>query len=498
METDLKLERRDFLDRAERFAGYLQDRVQPGDRVAIVMENRLEYMIAILGVVANRGAVVPINPRSRAFDLEHVLNSSGVELAIVEQTLLPKLKELGDRCPALAEFIPVGASEPNGLPHSDRRLRFNETECRRNDIIGVWYTSGTTGLPKGCMVDHEWALRVTDVAMRMHPVGPSDRISCPLRFYYADPLLDLLRALKCGGTAVYVYQFSVSRFWQMISERAVTSISTIASMPSWLLKAPPSALDRQHRMRFALHSAVPKDAHHELDERFGFNWLENYGLMESGVISRMPFEHAVEMRGSGSVGVAAPEVSIKILDDVGNELMSGEVGEIVVQAPGMFRGYLGMPEATEEIMRDGWIYTGDLGFLDEHQFLYLSGRKKDMIRRSGENIAAGEVEAVLRMEPRVLEAAVIAVPDADHGEEVKCFVRLKDGLDPASVKFVELISFCSAHLAPHKVPRYIEFIDDFEFTPSMRVKKAPLEQLPTMGPGTWDRLSNNDSKEGAE
>jgi carnitine-CoA ligase len=157
-----------------------------------------------------------------------------------------------------------------------------------------------------------------------------------------------------------------------------------------------------------------------------------------------------------------------------------------VRQPGMFRGYLGMPEATAALFHEGWIRTGDLGTLDADGYLSIVGRKKEMIRRNGENISAAEVEGVLASHPRVLEAAVVGVPDADRGEEVKAFIQFVDGADAGAVPPAELASFCAERLSPHKVPRFVQIVDDLPRTATMRVRKQLLAQLP--GPA-WDRMT---------
>jgi crotonobetaine/carnitine-CoA ligase len=211
-----------------------------------------------------------------------------------------------------------------------------------------------------------------------------------------------------------------------------------------------------------------------MDARWGFPWVENYGMTEAGLIARVPLELADELRGSGSTGPPLPEVDVRIVDNAGNEVSQGEVGEILVRQPGQFRGYYGLPKATAEIMRDGFVATGDLGVFDARGYLSVVGRKKDVIRRSGENISPAEVESVLTSHPQVLEAAVIGVPDVERGEEVKAFVRLVDGASEADVSEEQLIGFCKERLAQHKVPRYIEYVSEFSHTPSMRVRKERL------------------------
>jgi crotonobetaine/carnitine-CoA ligase len=181
-------------------------------------------------------------------------------------------------------------------------------------------------------------------------------------------------------------------------------------------------------------------------------------------------------------------VRVRIVDDDYADIGTGEVGEILVHQPGMFRGYLNMPTATAELVRDGWICTGDLGRLDDRGYVSIVGRKKDVVRRSGENISAAEVEMTLRAHEGILDAAVLAVPDADRGEEVKAYVQLVQGPRPTQLSAAEIAEYCASRLAPHKVPRYIEFVTEFPRTPSMRIRKDALRAEPTAGTQVWDRL----------
>jgi crotonobetaine/carnitine-CoA ligase len=284
-------------------------------------------------------------------------------------------------------------------------------------------------------------------------------------------------------------RFSVSRFWDVVRKYDATEILSIASIPALLLKGEPGPNDRDHRMRLAIHAGLPKDLHRQRVDRFGFHWLDTYGSTEAGSMARMPRAMAEELVGSGSIGVETPETRIRIVDDNDKDVPTGEIGEALIGEPDMFRGYLNRPEVTAEAMRGGWYHTGDLIRRDERGLLYFVGRKKDMIRRSGENIAAAEVEAVLRSHPKVLEAAAIPVRDEIRGEEVKVYVQLRPGETQDALPPEAIVEFCRSKLAPYKVPRYVEYrTQDFERKPSMRVQKqALLKERDDLIKGSWDR-----------
>ena len=480
-----------LLAASERFAGYLAERVQPGDAVAVILRNRAEFMVAWLAVVANRAVLVSVNPDDKILDAGHILGDSASVIVILTDEHQELVTQLRPELPRLREVIVVRGDEPDGLAaYSGREpLRFADAACARGDISNIYYTSGTTGMPKGCTVDHEWWLRTVDVLLRRVPQTPSDRVLCCLQFFYADPGHLLLECLTTGGALVVMRRFSVSRFWDVARDHQVTLILSFSSIPLFLLKAEPHPRDRDNEVRVARHLAMPPDLHRQVVERWGFPWIEGYGITEGNVVASMPLEYADEMTGSGSIGIPVPEVELRLAGDDGADVPAGATGEVVMRGPGMFRGYLNRPEATAEAMSGGWLRTGDLCRQDERGFLYFMGRKKDIIRRSGQNLTASEVEDALRAHPMILDAAVIPVPDRERGEEVKAYLLLADGKTEADLPGEKVVEFCADRLAWYKVPRFIEYrAADFPRTPSMRVRKEVLKaERPDLTEGCWDR-----------
>jgi len=488
-EDGVSVSRRRLWAEIESFAGYLSSRIAPGDRVAIMMPNRAEFMVTWIAVAACRGVLVALNPAARSHDAGHVLRDSAARIAVVDGAHADLFRALAPDCPALEEIIVAADAEPGGLSGYAGPGLPERPDRARADLTNIFYTSGTTGPPKGCAVGHDYWIRFAALMAELYGITAADRMICCLQFFYNDPPWMLLLALQSGTSMVVMRRFSVSRYWQVVREHDVTVLFGIASTASLLLKAAPSELDREHKVRLSIHVGIPAPLHDELAERWGVPWVEAYGLTETGVIVATPVAEAEQLIGSGSIGVPCPGADVRVVSADGSEAADEQPGEIVVRAPGLMRGYLNRPEATAETFRDGWLHTGDLGRRDASGHLYFVGRIKDVIRRAGENIAAAEVETVLRSHPGVLEVAAVPVSDDLLGEEVKVHILLGTGQSPESVPPAELIAFSAERLARYKVPRFVEYrTDDFDRTPSMRVKKENLDRSTEPG-RVWDRTA---------
>ncbi|WP_170950396.1 AMP-binding protein [Mesorhizobium sp. WSM3864] len=489
-EDGVTIGRSEFMELTSSFAAYLRPLIKPGDRVAIAIGNRTEYLVALFAAMANRGILVSINPTAREHDAGYILRDSGPTVLITESGNGDLLARLAKSLPNPCLVVTLDGQEPRGLPAPARGsapFDLRAAQCKRDDMIAIFYTSGTTGVPKGCLFNHERWLRSIDTDIRMVP-GGRDRAFSTGPFFYADPALFLLMMLHSGGSLVVARRFSVSKYWDIVNRFEVTRVHAIASMPVLLAKSPPHPLERAHRVDHAICAAVPADLHATLVGRFGFPWLDNYGSTEAGTICRMPWHMHDEMIGSGAIGIPAPEVDLRIVDDGGRDLPPGQVGEALIRGPGLFSGYFRLPDATQEALRDGWFHSGDLVMRDERSFVYFKGRKKDVVRRSGENISAVEVETVLRQMPEIKDAAVVPVPDEIRGEEVKAYILLVDDINPSELPPEQIAAFCSSHLAPFKVPRFIEYRKNFPRTPSERVDKRQLkEEKPDLRADCWDR-----------
>ncbi|MFH8805611.1 class I adenylate-forming enzyme family protein [Streptomyces sp. NPDC017936] len=478
-------------EHAERLAGHLSTLLTPGDRVVIALGNRAEYVIAFLAVLANRGVVVSISPEIGPDDARYAVENAGCVLAVTEDRSDAVLRGLVDTVSSLRTVIEVRDPEPSGFEHllaDVRPLRLADVEASLDDMVDIGYTSGTTGLPKALAGRHVETLRYMDVHLRRAALTKEPmRMLMPLQLHYGDPLTYLFAAMCSGDSLVLMRKFSASRFWDVARASGATEILTIGSVPNLLLGRPEGPADRDHKIRHATALAIPRDHHAELERRFGFPWSETYGSSESGPAISMPAHVAAEFVGTGALGIPLPDIEARLIDLDGQVVEGPGSGELELSGEIVFEGYLGNPSATAEVLHDGWLRTGDFMHRDARGVFYFEGRRKELIRRSGINIAPTEVEGVLRRHPSVLDAAVVPVEDQVMGEEIKAYVELVPGaeFDPAG-----LVAFCAERLTRQKVPRYVEQrVEPFPRTPTQRI---PKKELMVGGRHTtdaaWDRL----------
>ena len=352
--------------------------------------------------------------------------------------------------------------------------------------------SGTTDRPKGVMLRH-YAFAFAP-SHRAHALGwtAEDRVLVVMPLFHVNALCHMTIAMmSVGGVVVLGERFSASRFWSDVRKHGVTTSSIMQTIPRILLNLPPDPADADTPLRQVV-ALLPPDVHLEFERRFGVTAVPSYSLTEDLLSVLGPLDPS--RRKLGSCGVAiAPEVHrVRICNDEGESCAPGQTGEIVKRSPAVTTGYYKNPEATAAALRDGWLYTGDLGCLDEDGFVHFVDRKKDVIKRSGENIASAEVERVLNSHPLIAESAAVAVSDPIRQEEVKACIVLGEGASPEDLPPERLWEFCSEHLAPFKVPRYLDYRNDLPKTPSSKVQKNLLREE-GLASGVADRQAPKDA-----
>jgi crotonobetaine/carnitine-CoA ligase len=473
-----------FAELVARARGLLATRgVGPGGRVALMFKNSLFYPTAWLGVTTLGAVAVPVNSRLGPDDAGYVVRHSGAELLICDSSTAPVARTVAEgRLPVLE--VEPEAHEPDVLRSAEARGREHTTV---DTLANVQYTSGTTGFPKGCLLTHGYWQRMGAVAAGVFGLRSEDRILTAQPFSYIDPLWNVVSALQVGAHLVVGDGFHPTTFMSTVADWKVTVFYCLGVMPSLLMKQQERAFEQDLALRRVICSAIPPPLHADIERRWGAPWIEAFGMTETGINTAVPDEDHDALVGSGSIGRALPHCRASVVDEEGTEVRPGEVGELRLQGEGLMDGYLDDPEATAAFFRDGWAHTGDLVEVDDRGFLFYRGRRKEMIRRGGENVSQAEVEYALRTHQDVLDCAVAPVPDDALGEEAKAYVVLLPGRppDPSSLR-----DFLAGKLASFKVPRYWEFRDDLPRTPSERIAKARLE------PGGDWRAATYDARDG--
>lgn len=467
-----------------------------GDRVAIMLPNGIDFPVVWLAVAKAGCVVVPVNVQYRDADLTHVLRDAGVRAIVVGLEQFPQVDAVRSRCPTL-HHVSLLASPPAGCHavdlHQMAAVAHPTMELESvnpQDLVTIQYTSGTTGFPKGCLLTHEYWLRLATAVRDYAAIDRNDVLLTAQPFTYMDPTWNVLVAMLAAAPLVVLPRFSASTFWQSVRNEGVTFFYCLGTMPLYLMKQPPNpAVERNHRVRLVMCSGIPPTMHAVFEERWACPWREVYGTTELGAVLFVPASDDTSV-GTGAMGRPVPGREVRVVDEAGAEVEPGTIGELVVRGSGIMLGYHGDAEATARWRRSGWAHTGDLVYRDDRGYYHLVGRIKDMIRRAGENIAAAEIEAALCEHPSVRAAACIPVPDELRGEEVKAFIQLQPGQSPASVPPAQLASFMQDRVAAFKVPRFYEYVDQFPMTPSERIAKSELLAAKTdQRAGAYDVLT---------
>ncbi len=345
------------------------------------------------------------------------------------------------------------------------------------------FTSGTTGRSKACLLSHNYAMRQGALMADHYRFNADDVLYSPYPLFHVDAaIFTVAPAIILGATAALGERFSVSRFWSEVRSFEATVFDFMGATLTMLWKQPAQSDDADNPVRLAWGVPMPEFAD-QFEARFGLKLIENYGLTDAGVMIFYPYD---EPRRPGSCGKAISEYDVRIFSDDDEELSVSEVGEIVVRPlePSLIMdGYYKMPEATLGATRNLWFHTGDLAYRDEDGFFYFVGRKKDVIRRRGENISAFEIEEIVNAHPAVLECAAIGVDSELTDEDVKLCVVMRPGneLQPE-----DLVEFCADKMAKFMLPRYVEFLDDLPKTPTQKIEKYRLKDAGVTR-STWDR-----------
>ncbi|WP_203046691.1 AMP-binding protein [Pimelobacter simplex] len=461
------------------------DGVRPGDRVALMLPNVVHWPVVWLAVLKAGAVAVPVNCAYRRADLAFVLGDSGARVVFTDGERAGLVAEVVATEPELAGVRVVDVSDDGSEPFPGTAPAVPVTATT---LANLQYTSGTTGFPKACMLTHGYWARLGWICAAATGLGEDDVLLTAQPFSYMDPQWNTALALTTGAPLVVLPRFSASTFMADVRRHRATFCYVLGSMPTLLFKQPATGEDRDNDLRMVLCSGIPVALHAALEERWGAPWREVYGMTESGIDLFSPVDDAAAV-GSGSLGRPVPTKQVRVVDAAGEDVADGEPGELAISGRPMMEGYWNRPDATAQVLRDGWLHTGDLVVRRADGGIELVGRLKDMVRRGGENVACVEVEAALERDDRVVAAAVVPEPDDVLGEEVKAFIQLADGVPEDRGTAERILEGAGAQLARFKVPRYVEFVADLPRTPSERVAKPALKARAAAAPGTTHDLS---------
>jgi acyl-CoA synthetase (AMP-forming)/AMP-acid ligase II len=465
--------------------------VKKGSHVAVMLPNVMEFPLTWLALGVLGAVQIAVNTGYTSKELDYQLNDADAKFLVTGPSFISVINCMETRKLLFndAQIILVG--NESGQEHSswqalvesgDRKFR-PDYDISPDDLLSIQYTSGSTGLPKGCMLSQRaW------IIFGCAPLSLSDmkfdNIMADHAYFYVDPQWQTVAALYLGARLHVSEKLSSSRFVERIKAHDIN----VTLFPRPIVSEHGVPSDRNNRLKKILAVGAGAEGIRNIRRRFGCVVTDGYGMTEVGAALVVP-DHLEDPDMDGCCGIPGPFRECRIVRENGSDCDVNEPGELLVRGDALLQGYYNKPEASAEAFEGEWFHTGDLFIRTDKGYYKIVGRLKDMIRRSSENISALEVEQVLTMVEGVKQVAVVAVPDDYRGEEVKAYLLLEEGHTPDSVPPQNVLIAASERLAKYKVPRFIEYVTKFPYTPSQKVAKAELLKLKdNLREGAWDAL----------
>jgi len=464
-----------LLSTAEKIASSLAGKgLNKDDKVCIWLSNRPEFMYMMFGCALSGTVLVPINTQFKEEEARYILDNSEARLLVTQPEFADMVSRMRPQCPKLQEVVMVDNAAPGTTPFSQlyEPSKKVEREILEEDVAGIIYTSGTTGYPKGVLLTHKNYLTNARQITEAAKMTEADRFLCILPLFHVNgQLVTVLAPLYAGANMILTKGFSPKDFLARLAKYQATAFSGVPTVYAILNTQPDAEKYDLSKLRFCICGAAPMpvEVFETFERKYKAFILEGYGLSEGTCASSInPLDGT---RKIGSIGLPLNGQEMKIVDDKDQEVKSGAVGEIVVRGENVMKGYYRNPKATEETLKGGWLHTGDLGYQDQDGYFFISGRKKEMIIRGGENIYPKEIEEVLYKHPGVLDAAVVGLPDKVWGEEVGAFIVPKPG---QTMTEPELIEYCKSRIAKYKCPRRVFFWEALPKTATGKIQKRKI------------------------
>jgi acyl-CoA synthetase (AMP-forming)/AMP-acid ligase II len=456
-----------------------------GHRIGLMLENRPSMFLHWFALNTLGASVVPLSAELRPAELAYLIQNSGMCLAVCTERYVPNLRGAAGGCALAAEDDLV----PNAAVPAEVEAPGPASEC------ALLYTSGTTGKPKGCVLSNDYFLRCgrwyTGVGGLCALRPGEDRLITPLPMTHVNAMAySTLAMVMTGGCIIPLDRFHPRSWWQGVRESKATIMHSLGVMPSMLLGLDASPDDRAHHLRFGFAPGVDPRYHAAFEQRFGVPMIDAWAMTETGAGAVVIASHEPRHIGQSCFGRAQPFMQYRIVDQTGADVGDAAPGELLVRSSeadpraGFFSFYLGGAAATEAAWEGGWFHTGDVVRADADGNLFFVDRWKNVIRRSGENIAAAEVESVLRQHPLVREAACAAVPDTLRGEEVLACIVARETIGDELSAAADIVAFALRELAYFKVPGYVAFVAALPLTATNKVQRGELKTWAAALPGT--------------
>jgi len=480
---DIRMDYGTLLDGVGRVAACLRRAgLQRGDRVAIILPNTPQFPIIYYGVLYAGGVAVPLNPLQTAREYRHLFEDAQPKLIFVWADLAATVFAALDTASVSAELVVVEPDQGTATPERGRSFlaelaRADDfpdmAETMPDELAVIMYTAAYRGKPLGAQLTHfNLFQNAHTVGTRLLNYTPEDRCLCALPLFHSFGQCVMMNAaLLAGACLVLMPRFDAANVLETVERERLTVIGLVPTMYQFLLGTKASLAPDMSTLRHALvgGATMPVSVMDAFKARFGLTVLEGYGLTETSPV--VSFNMSVAANRPGSVGLPLWGCEVRVVDKEGYTLPPGATGEIVVRGHNVMKGYWRQPEITAETIRDGWLHTGDWGFLDEEGYIYLKGLKKDMLIRAGLNVYPKEIEAVLLEHPLVEDAAVVGIPDVVRGEEARACVVAKSIPEDFEK---QLKRHCQENLAGYKCPRYFAVMDALPRKPDGTVDKATL------------------------